>query len=157
MPLMAGRLDEGLRSEIKGEIKAWSEDLTWHLEVGGWAVWLGQRWRVAMVGRRGRKGMELTGEPHMAVMWERDGASARVRKVEENMPFGKYANAAWAEWAKWAERTRGGLWAKRPDLTSFQAESDKFWGGENGQVAKSDKFCSDEKWTSSEKGQVLSN
>jgi hypothetical protein len=39
-----------------------------------------------------------------------------VRKVEENMPFGKYANTAWAEWA---ERTRGGLWAKRPDLTSF--------------------------------------
>jgi hypothetical protein len=27
-PLMAGRLDDGLRSEIKGEIKAWSEDLT---------------------------------------------------------------------------------------------------------------------------------
>jgi hypothetical protein len=49
-----------------------------------------------------------------------------VRKVEENTPFGKYANAAWAEWAKWAERTHGGLWVKRPDRTSFQAESDKF-------------------------------
>jgi hypothetical protein len=23
-----------------------------------------------------------------------------VRKVEENTPFGKYANAAWAEWAE---------------------------------------------------------
>jgi hypothetical protein len=42
------------------------------------------------------------------------------------MPFGKYANAAWAEWDKWAEHVRGGLWAKRPDLTSFQAKSDKF-------------------------------
>jgi hypothetical protein len=30
-----------------------------------------------------------------------------VRKVEENMPFGKYANAAWAEWA---ERGASGLW-----------------------------------------------
>jgi hypothetical protein len=30
---MAGRLDEGLR----GGIKAWSQDLAWHLEVGGQA------------------------------------------------------------------------------------------------------------------------
>jgi hypothetical protein len=45
-----------------------------------------------------------------------------VRKVEENTPFGKYANAAWAEWAKWAERARGSLWAKRPDRTSFEVE-----------------------------------
>jgi hypothetical protein len=29
-----------------------------------------------------------------------------VRKVKENTPFGKYANAAWAEWA---ERGAGGL------------------------------------------------
>jgi hypothetical protein len=66
------------------------------------------------------------GGPHMAVTWEREGVSARVRKVEENTPFGKYANAAWAEWAKWAERMCGGLWAKRSDQISFQAESDKF-------------------------------
>jgi hypothetical protein len=33
-----------------------------------------------------RKGMELTGE--------REGISAGVRKVEENTPFRKYANAA---------------------------------------------------------------
>jgi hypothetical protein len=64
--------------------------------------------------------MELTGGPHMAVTCEREGVSARVRKVEENTPFGKYANVAWAECA------RGGLWAKRPDRTSFQAESEKF-------------------------------
>jgi hypothetical protein len=31
---MVGQLDEGLRSEIKGGgIKAWSEDLAWHLEL----------------------------------------------------------------------------------------------------------------------------
>jgi hypothetical protein len=29
-----------------------------------------------------------------------------VRKVKENTPFGKYANAGWAEWA---ERGAGGL------------------------------------------------
>jgi hypothetical protein len=45
-----------------------------------------------------------------------------VRKVEENTPFGKYANTAWAEWAKWAERACDGLWAKRPDRTSFEVE-----------------------------------
>jgi hypothetical protein len=53
-----------------------------------------------------RKGVELTGGPHMAVMCEREGISVGVRKVEENTPFGKYANAAWAEWA---ERGAGGL------------------------------------------------
>jgi hypothetical protein len=40
------------------------------------------------------KGMELTGGPHMAVTCKREGVSAGVRKVEENTPFGKYANAA---------------------------------------------------------------
>jgi hypothetical protein len=67
MPLMAGRLDDGLRSEIKGEIKVLSEDLAWHLEVGGRAARGGRRRRVATVGRRGRKGMELTDGPNMAV------------------------------------------------------------------------------------------
>jgi hypothetical protein len=64
---MAGQLDDGLRSEIKGEIKAWSEDHAWHLEVGGRAARGGWRRQVATVGRQGRKGMELTGGPHMAV------------------------------------------------------------------------------------------
>jgi hypothetical protein len=36
-------------------------------------------------------------------MREREGVSARVCKVEENTPFRKYANAAWAE------RGAGGL------------------------------------------------
>jgi hypothetical protein len=35
---MVGRLDERLRSEIKGGIKAWSEYLAGHLEVGGRAA-----------------------------------------------------------------------------------------------------------------------
>jgi hypothetical protein len=40
---------------------------------------------------------------------EREGVSARVRKVEENTPFRKYANAAWAKWAEWgAGGLRGG-------------------------------------------------
>jgi hypothetical protein len=66
-PLMVGRLDDGLRSEIKGEIKALSEDLAWHLKVGGRAAWGGWRRRVATVGRQGRKGMELTDGPQMAM------------------------------------------------------------------------------------------
>jgi hypothetical protein len=43
------------------------------------------------------KGMKLTDGPHMAVTWEREGVSAEVRNVEENTPFKKYANVAWAE------------------------------------------------------------
>jgi hypothetical protein len=56
--------------------------------------------------------------PHGSDMREREGVSARVRKVEENTPFGKYTNAAWAEWAKWAKR------ARRP--VGEAAGSDKF-------------------------------
>jgi hypothetical protein len=32
--------------------------------------------------------------PHGSNMREREGVSATVRKVEENTPFGKYANVA---------------------------------------------------------------
>jgi hypothetical protein len=52
------------------------------------------------------KGMTLTGRPHMAVTWEREGVSAGVRNVEENTPFRKYANAGWVDWA---ERGTGSL------------------------------------------------
>jgi hypothetical protein len=74
-----------------------------------------------------------------------------LRKVKDNTPFGKYANAAWAEWAKWAERAR-----RRP--MGKAAGSDKFSGRigqvlkwrkqtssvamKNGQVLKMDRFCS---------------
>jgi hypothetical protein len=35
-----GRLDEGLRGKLRGRgIKAWSEDLAWHLKVGGRVAW----------------------------------------------------------------------------------------------------------------------
>jgi hypothetical protein len=64
-----------------------------------------------------RKGMELTGGPHMAVMCEREGISAGVRKVEENTPFEKYANAAWAEWGAGGWRggpARGGAGSDGP-------------------------------------------
>jgi hypothetical protein len=73
-----------------------------------------KRQRSAGVG----KGMKLTGGPHMAVTCEREGVSAGVYKVEENTPFGKYANAAWAKWAEWGAgglqviaRQRGQGWA----------------------------------------------
>jgi hypothetical protein len=48
-----GRLNEGLwGGELKGEIKAGSEDLAWHLEVGGQAAQDGRRRRVeAATGR----------------------------------------------------------------------------------------------------------
>jgi hypothetical protein len=67
-PLMVGRLDEGLKGEIKGGIKAWSEDLAWHPEVGGRVARVAggdekKRQRSAGVG----KGMKLTDGPHMIV------------------------------------------------------------------------------------------
>jgi hypothetical protein len=40
------------------------------------------------------------------VTWERGSVVAGLRKLEEEAPFGKYANAAQAEWA---ERVHGGL------------------------------------------------
>jgi hypothetical protein len=68
-----------------------------------------RRQRSAGVG----KGMELTGGPHMVVTCEREGVSARVRKDKENMPFGKYANAAWAESAEWGASSLRGIVGRR--------------------------------------------
>jgi hypothetical protein len=72
-PLMAGWLDEGLRGEIKRGIKAGSEDLAWHLEVGGRAAWGGQRRRgeAATVGRRGEGDGADRRAPHGSVVRER--------------------------------------------------------------------------------------
>jgi hypothetical protein len=73
MPLMAGRLDEELRGEIKRGIKAWSEDLAWHPKVGGWAARGGQRRReeAAMVGRRGEGDEVDKRAPHGSDLRER--------------------------------------------------------------------------------------
>jgi hypothetical protein len=47
--------------------------------------------------------------PHGDDVREREGVAAGVRKVEENTPFGKYANVAWVEWAeRGASVLRGG-------------------------------------------------
>jgi hypothetical protein len=48
-----GQLNEGLRGGLKGRIKAGSEDLAWHLEVGGRSVQGGRR----------RRGEAATGRP----------------------------------------------------------------------------------------------
>jgi hypothetical protein len=142
---MARWLDEGLRSEIKGEIKAWSEDLTWHLEVGGRAARGGRRRRVATVGRRGRKGMELTGGPYMAVTWEREKVSlsecAKSKRIclLANTPTRLGPSGPSGPSARVAACGRSGRigqvlkWRKR---TSSKI----------GRVAKTDKF---QKWSSS--------
>jgi hypothetical protein len=82
--LIAGQLDEGLRSEIKGGIKAWSEDLSWHIEVGGQAAWGGQRRRegVATVGWQGRKTNQTT-RAHLIERREGGG------ELERREPKGK--------------------------------------------------------------------
>jgi hypothetical protein len=100
MPLMVVRLDEGLRSEIKGGgIKAWSEDIAWHLEVGGRAARGGQRRReeVAMVGRRERK-TKLTARAHLTERREGCGQLGR-RETKGKMYFRKYTIDTRASWA----------------------------------------------------------
>jgi hypothetical protein len=95
MPLMVGRLDEGLR----GEIKAWSEDLAWHLEVGGRAAQGGRRRReeAAMVSRRGRK-MKLIAQAHLTERRERSGQLGR-REQKGKTYFHEDATDARARWA----------------------------------------------------------
>jgi hypothetical protein len=96
---MAGRLDELVRSEIKGGIKAWSEDLAWHLKVGGRVARGGQRRReeVATVGRWGRK-MNLTARAHLIERREGGGQLGR-RELEGKTYFRKYAINTRASWA----------------------------------------------------------
>jgi hypothetical protein len=96
---MAGWLDEGLRSEIKGGIKAWSEDLAWHLEVGGPAAWGGRRRReeVATVGQQGRK-TKLTAQAHLTERREGGGQLGR-REPKGKTYFHKYTIDTRASWA----------------------------------------------------------
>jgi hypothetical protein len=66
------------------------------------------RGRVAMVGgrRRRRRFLKFT----LFQMGGGNRAGCHRRAV------------GWAERASWAERAHGGLWAKRPDRTSFEVE-----------------------------------
>jgi hypothetical protein len=93
--LMAGRLDEGLGGELRGGIKAGSEDLAWHLKVGGRAAWGGQRGRgdAAMVGQRG----------------EGDGADRRATHGSDVRERRRLCRSAQSrrEYAFWQIRQRG--------------------------------------------------
>jgi hypothetical protein len=66
---------------------------------GGDGIWVGRR----------KEGVELTGGAHLAATCERGSVVDRLHKLEEEVPFGKYAKAAQAEWA---ERVHGGLQGK---------------------------------------------
>jgi hypothetical protein len=117
---MAGRLDEGLRSEIKGGIKAWSEYLAGHLGVGGQTAWGGRRRReeVAMVSQQGRK-TNLTAQAHLIERRERGGQLGR-REPKGKTYFHNYAidtRASWAgevEFGPWEERGQRGRLGQRP-------------------------------------------
>jgi hypothetical protein len=86
-PLMMGRLDEGLRGEIKGGIKAWSEDLAWHPEVGGWAARGGRRRQeeAATVGRCGEGDEANRRGPHGSDVRER---SRLCRSAQSRREYG---------------------------------------------------------------------
>jgi hypothetical protein len=78
---------------------AWSEDLSWHLEVGGRAARGGRRRReeVATVGRWGRK-TNLTARAHLT---ERREGVGQLRRCEPKGKtyFRKHAINTWASWA----------------------------------------------------------
>jgi hypothetical protein len=95
MPLMAGWLDEGLR----GGIKAWSEDLAWHLDVGGRSAWGGRRrWEeAATVSQWGRK-TKLTVRAHLIERRERSD-QLRKREPKGKTYFREDAIDARARWA----------------------------------------------------------
>jgi hypothetical protein len=96
-------------------IKAWNEDLTWHLEVGGRAVWGGRRRReeVATVGRRGRKTI-LTVRAHWTERREGGGQLGR-REPKGKTYFCKYAidtRASWADKVEFSPREERGQWGR---------------------------------------------
>jgi hypothetical protein len=95
---------------LRRGIKAWSEYLAGHLEVGGRAARGGmRRWeKAAMVGRRGRK-TKLIVRPHLAERRERGGQLGRRE------PKGKtYSReVATDARARWAGRGGFGLWGQR--------------------------------------------
>jgi hypothetical protein len=98
-PLVAGWLDEGLRGGIKGEIKVWSEDLAWHLEVAGRAARGCRRRReeATTVGRWGRK-TKLTARAHLTERRERSDQLGR-REPKGMTYFSEDATDAQARWA----------------------------------------------------------
>jgi hypothetical protein len=82
---------------LRRGIKAWSEYLTRHLEVGGRAARGGRRrWeKAATVGRRGRK-TKLIARPHLVERREGGGQLGR-RKSKGKTYFRNYAIDTWAE------------------------------------------------------------
>jgi hypothetical protein len=92
--------------KLRGGIKAWSEDLAWHLVVGGRAARGGRRRReeVATVSRRGRK-MKLTARAHLIERREGGGQLGR-REQNGKMYFRKYAINTRASWAGKVEFSR---------------------------------------------------
>jgi hypothetical protein len=114
---MAGRLDEGLRSEIKGGIKAWNEDLAWHLEVGGRVAWGDQRRReeVVTVGRCGRK-TNLTARADLTERREGGGQLESVnqkgKRTSANTPSTRgLARPARLNFARERREASGAGWA----------------------------------------------
>jgi hypothetical protein len=85
--------------KLSGGIKAWNEDLAWHLEVGGRAAWGGRRRReeVATLDRRERK-TKLTARAHLIERREGNGQLGRC-ELEGKTYFHKYAINTRASWA----------------------------------------------------------
>jgi hypothetical protein len=85
--------------KLRGGIKAWSEDLAWHLKVRGRVAWGGRRRQeeVATVGQWGRK-TNLTARAHLTERQEGGGQLERC-EPKGKMYFRKYAIDTRASWA----------------------------------------------------------
>jgi hypothetical protein len=96
---------------LRGRIEVWSEDLAWHLKVGGQAAWGGRRRRegVAMVGRLGSK-TNLIARAHLTERREGGGQLGR-REPKGKTYFRKYAidtRAGWADKVEFGPREERG-------------------------------------------------
>jgi hypothetical protein len=106
MPLLAGRLDEGLRSEIKEGNQGVSEYLIGHLEVGGRAARGGRRqWEKAATVGRSRRKMKLTARLYLV---ERRGRGGQLGRREPKGKTYSREDATDAR-ARWAGRGGFGL------------------------------------------------
>jgi hypothetical protein len=84
--------------KLRGGIKAWNEDLAWHLEVEGRVARGGQRRReeVAMVSQWGRK-TNLTAQAHLTE--RRGGGQLGRREPKGKTYFRKHAINTRVSWA----------------------------------------------------------
>jgi hypothetical protein len=105
----------GYGVRLRREIKAWGKYLTRHLEVGGWAAWVGQRQqeKAAGVGRHGGEDTTNKWGPLDRDTRERrsarEGANRKGKRISRE--YVTDARAGWAGRDGFGLQGRRGRWA----------------------------------------------